>query len=225
MLNHINLIYFQQHIPSKIWDRLVDGINAQLRTVRQARVRATLVPVIDWINNIGNPQLEAFSVRADLGWFQVTASGYYQLGLLITIGNSWLQNNSFSKRTSRGSPNQTRYCLITIRVVFSFSRDLCAKNKISWYEWLSLLIDGSELIGRLMFHCSKIPTVPCNSSEQMQQHQQIANHFLSRKRISGGVSGGILNSVTVESLDYRRGFLFPFSLLLQNTKPIDCQVR
>ncbi|CAN6486871.1 unnamed protein product [Victoria cruziana] len=166
-----------QHIPSKIWDRLVDGINAQLRTVRQARVRATLVPVIDWINNIGNPQLEAFSVRADLGWFQVTASGYYQLGLLITIGNSWLQNNSFSKRTSRGSPNQT----------------------------------------------SKIPTVPCNSSEQMQQHQQIANHFLSRKRISGGVSGGILNSVTVESLDYRRGFLFPFSLLLQNTKPIDCQ--
>ena len=32
----------------------------------------------------GNPQLERHGVRVELGWFQTTASGYYQLGDSVT---------------------------------------------------------------------------------------------------------------------------------------------
>jgi hypothetical protein len=48
-------------------------------------------------------------------------------------------------------------------------------------------------------------------------------HGLSRKRINGGINGGLINEISLESLEYRRDLLFPFSLLLNNTRPVGRQ--
>lgn len=66
---------------------MVAGLNAQLRTVRHGSVRSTLVPVISWIRSHANPQLEFHGVKIELGWFQATASGYYQLGIWVIVGD------------------------------------------------------------------------------------------------------------------------------------------
>lgn len=63
--------------------RMVAGLNAQLHTVRQGSLNSSLSPVISWINTHANPWLSSQSVRVDLAWFQATASGYYQLGLVL----------------------------------------------------------------------------------------------------------------------------------------------
>lgn len=46
----------------------------------------------------------------------------------------------------------------------------------------------------------------------------------SLKRITRGINGGLLNDVTLRSLDFKRDFLFPLSLLLHNTRPVGRQV-
>ncbi|XP_057449726.1 uncharacterized protein LOC130740994 isoform X1 [Lotus japonicus] len=76
-----------QHVPATVWNRLVAGLNAQLRTVRHGSIRVTLGPVVDWINSHANPQLEFHGVKIELGWFQATASGYYQLGIVVAVGD------------------------------------------------------------------------------------------------------------------------------------------
>lgn len=73
------------------------GLNAQLRTVRHGSIRSALVPVIDWINSHGNPQLEFHRVKIELGWFQPTASGYYQLGILVFVGDYSIHNGNYSE--------------------------------------------------------------------------------------------------------------------------------
>lgn len=50
------------------------------------------MPVIDWINSHANPQLEFHGVKIELGWFQATASGYYQLGILVAFGDYYFQD-------------------------------------------------------------------------------------------------------------------------------------
>lgn len=62
------------------------------------------------------------------------------------------------------------------------------------------------------------------STKQIQQIQSSVNPSISRKRLTGGVNGGIINEAALKTLDYRRDYLFPFSLLLQNTRPIGLQV-
>lgn len=74
-----------QHVPTSVWNHLVAGLNAQLRTVRNGFIRSTLAPVIRWIDSHANPQLEFHGVRIDLGWFHATASGYYQLGIWVVV--------------------------------------------------------------------------------------------------------------------------------------------
>lgn len=71
---------------------MVAGLNAQLRTVRHCSIRSALIPVIDWINSHANPQLEFHGVKIELGWFQATASGYYQLGILVAFGDYYFQD-------------------------------------------------------------------------------------------------------------------------------------
>lgn len=95
-----------QHIPPSVWHRFVAGLNAQLRTVRHGSIRSALLPVIRWINSHGNPQLEFHGVRIELGWFQATASGYYQLGILVFVGDFPLNtvNQSISFRSDDESP-------------------------------------------------------------------------------------------------------------------------
>lgn len=79
-------------MPTTVWNRLVAGLNAHLRTVRYGRIWTALVPVIKWLTTHGNPQLEFHGVKIELGWFQATASGYYQLGILVVTGDYTLHD-------------------------------------------------------------------------------------------------------------------------------------
>ncbi|KAK3137334.1 hypothetical protein QOZ80_5BG0450930 [Eleusine coracana subsp. coracana] len=72
-----------QAVPSSIWHRLVAGLNAQLRLVRRGNLKATFLPVLQWLKTHANPALNAYHVRIDLALFQVTALGYCQFGLLV----------------------------------------------------------------------------------------------------------------------------------------------
>lgn len=59
------------------------GLNAQLRLVRRGHLKITFGPVISWLDVYGNPTLARYGVRVDLAWFQPTASGYCQFGLVV----------------------------------------------------------------------------------------------------------------------------------------------
>lgn len=59
------------------------GLNAQLRLVRRGHLRLTFGPVISWLDVYANPILARYGVRVDLAWFQPTASGYCQFGLVV----------------------------------------------------------------------------------------------------------------------------------------------
>ncbi|KAL5748335.1 hypothetical protein ACOSQ2_025632 [Xanthoceras sorbifolium] len=165
-----------QHVPATVWNRLVAGLNAQLRTVRHGSIRSALIPVIDWISSHGNPQLEFHGVKIELGWFQPTASGYYQLGILVFVGDYFLHNVHHSD-----------------------------------------LLDSCDEYPRKLAVCSG------NTHKQPQQSRLSSSHALSRKRITGGVHGGLIDNATLRSLDFKRDFLFPLSLLLHNTRPVGRQ--
>uniref|UniRef100_A0A0E0P5I6 DUF8003 domain-containing protein n=1 Tax=Oryza rufipogon TaxID=4529 RepID=A0A0E0P5I6_ORYRU len=157
-----------QYVSTAIWNRLVAGLNAQLRTVRQGNIRSTLGPVVSWINSHGNPQLERHGVRVELGWFQATASCYYQLGIVVAV------NEHFYK-------------------------------SLHQHDHVSEFIDRSR---------KNI------SSKKLNQDQPCTSYAVSRKRLTGGVNGGIINEGTLKSLECKRDYLFPFSMLLQNCRPI-----
>ncbi|KAG5030118.1 hypothetical protein AAZX31_05G210200 [Glycine max] len=72
-----------QSVPPTIWYRLVAGLNAQLRLVRRGHLKITFGPVISWLDVYANPKLATYGVRVDLAWFQPTASGYCQFGLVV----------------------------------------------------------------------------------------------------------------------------------------------
>ncbi|ONI06251.1 hypothetical protein PRUPE_5G049600 [Prunus persica] len=164
-----------QHVPETVWNHLVAGLNAQLRMVRHGSIRSHLIPVINWINSHANPQLVFHGVRVELGWFQATASGYYQLGILVVVGDYPLQSLHQSDMGDNELPRSNAAC-----------------------------------------------TRKC--SKQMQQNWPFVGHALSVKRITGGINGGLINHTTLRSLDYKRDFLFPLSLLLHNTRPVGRQV-
>lgn len=84
------------------------GLNAQLRTVRHGSIRSHLIPVLNWINSHANPQLEFHGVKVELGWFQATASGYYQLGILVVVGDYPLQNIDQSDVLDRSNSETPR---------------------------------------------------------------------------------------------------------------------
>ncbi|TMW90916.1 hypothetical protein EJD97_015047 [Solanum chilense] len=169
-----------QHVPSTVWNRLVAGLNAQLRTVRHGSIRSALLPVLNWIKSHGNPQIEFHGVKIELGWFQATASGYYQLGILVLAGDHSLYDLTQAENSG--------------------SCDDCS---------------------RLSYR--KVPKIVRRNLKQPQESQQCASHALSRKKITGGMNGGLINDITVQSLDFRRDYLFPCSLLLHNTRPVGRQ--
>ncbi|CAA0825430.1 Unknown protein [Striga hermonthica] len=158
-----------QHVPATVWNRLVAGLNAQLRTVRHGIIRKALCPVINWLATHANPQLDFHGVKIELGWFQATSSGYYQLGILVIAGSSTLHDL-----------HQSEY-------------------------W-----DNSDISSRNL-------GVAANNS------LVYTNHIQSRKKITRGFNGGIINETTLKSLRCKRDFLFPFSLSLLNTRPVGRQ--
>ncbi|KAG6636083.1 hypothetical protein CIPAW_11G086100 [Carya illinoinensis] len=102
-----------QHVPATVWTRLVAGLNAQLRTVRHGSIRSALIPVINWINSHANSQLDFHGVKIELGWFQATASGYYQLGVLVAVGDYSIHNlhpPDLLDRSADESPRQKVAC-------------------------------------------------------------------------------------------------------------------
>jgi len=70
-------------VPSSIWHRLVAGLNAQLRLVRHGNLNTSFLPVFKWLESHANPALNTYRVRVDLAWFQATALGYCQFGLVL----------------------------------------------------------------------------------------------------------------------------------------------
>lgn len=72
-----------QSIPPTIWYRLVAGLNAQLRLVRRGHLKITFSHVVSWLGTHANPTLRTYGVHVDLAWFQSTAFGYCQFGLVV----------------------------------------------------------------------------------------------------------------------------------------------
>ncbi|KAF3340460.1 hypothetical protein FCM35_KLT16231 [Carex littledalei] len=169
-----------QYVSTAIWNRFVAGLNAHLRTVNQRKIRTALGPVLSWISTHGNPQLERCGVRVDLGWFQATASGYYQLGIIVSVNEGFF--------TSLNSPEMPE----------------------------------SSDRSRRSIGASLKATVSRQLQLNQSRPQSMSNTF-SRKRATGGVNGGIINEGTLGSLDYKRDYLFPFTILLQNIRPIGFQ--
>ncbi|KAL2472142.1 hypothetical protein Adt_40278 [Abeliophyllum distichum] len=165
-----------QHVPATVWNRLVAGLNAQLRTVRRGSIRSALVPVINWIGSHGNPQLDFHGVRIELGWFQATASGYYQLGILVVAGDYTLHD-----------------------------------------------LHHSEYLERSDAPSRKVAAIVQSNARHSPECQTYTSHALSRKKITGGINGGLIDEATLKLLGYRRDFFFPFSLLLHNTRPVGRQ--
>ncbi|RVW52364.1 hypothetical protein CK203_072021 [Vitis vinifera] len=50
---------------------------------RRGRLRVTFRPVLRWLETHANPALRVHGVQVDLAWFQSTACGYCQYGLLV----------------------------------------------------------------------------------------------------------------------------------------------
>ncbi|CAI8589076.1 unnamed protein product [Vicia faba] len=165
-----------QHVPATVWNRLESGLNAHLRTVRHGSIRTALGPVIDWINSHANPQLEFHGVKVELGWFQATASGYYQLGVVVTVGEYSIH-------------------------------DLHQSD--TW-------VGTDEAMRKNVAHGRK-------NLQQLQHNWPYMGNSLSLKRITGGINGGLINDATLRSLDFKRDYLFPLSLLLCNTRPVGRQ--
>uniref|UniRef100_A0A803LBH3 DUF8003 domain-containing protein n=1 Tax=Chenopodium quinoa TaxID=63459 RepID=A0A803LBH3_CHEQI len=72
-----------QSVPPTTWYRLVAGLNAHLRLVRRGCLRKSFRPVLRWLESHANPKLKNYALRIDLAWFQATACGYCQYGLLV----------------------------------------------------------------------------------------------------------------------------------------------
>ncbi|CAO2818012.1 unnamed protein product [Amaranthus hypochondriacus] len=74
-----------QSVPPTTWYRLVAGLNAHLRLVRRGCLRKTFRSVLRWLESHANPVLKSYGhgLRIDLAWFQATACGYCQFGLLV----------------------------------------------------------------------------------------------------------------------------------------------
>lgn len=166
-----------QHVPASVWNRLVAGLNAQLRTVRHGSLRTSLRPLVDWISSHANPQLEFHAIKIELGWFQATASGYYQLGILVAVN-----------------------------------------------DYPSHSLNSCDFLDRSSDSSRRNAASAAQSTKQLQPSQTYGSQALSRnRRITGGINGGIINGITLKSLEFKRDFAFPMCLLLRNTRPVDRQ--
>jgi len=60
-----------------------------------------LLPVLNWLNTHANSRLATVGVRVDMAWYQATASGYYQLGLVVNPADELPQSMSDSDDLSQ----------------------------------------------------------------------------------------------------------------------------
>ncbi|CAH9098571.1 unnamed protein product [Cuscuta europaea] len=98
-----------QSVPPTLWYRLVAGLNARLRLVRCGHLRATLSPIINWLETHANPSLRAHGIHIDLTRFHPSASGYHQFGLLLcAVENDLAPSSIDSPRKSLTNEKQPR---------------------------------------------------------------------------------------------------------------------
>lgn len=84
------------------------GLNAQLSLVCRGHLKTTFRHVISWLDIYANPTLSTCGVRVDLAWFQPTASGYCQFGLVVRAAENGnlslsLQNHDESRISEKQS--------------------------------------------------------------------------------------------------------------------------
>ncbi|GAB4837156.1 hypothetical protein Ancab_002067 [Ancistrocladus abbreviatus] len=167
-----------QSVPPTAWYRLVAGLNAQLRLVRRGCLRKTFQPILRWLETHANPVLSNFDLRVDLAWFQATACGYCQYGLLLHAISGNIEHTSAEYRD--GGPQ---------------NEQLSSSNSSP---------RGSS------YH----------KQEPLLNHIQRSNDYFFRPKRS---YGGIMDINSLKMLEERREMLFPFSLILHNTKPVGHQ--
>ncbi|RAL37158.1 hypothetical protein DM860_004080 [Cuscuta australis] len=98
-----------QSVPPTLWHRLVAGLNAQLRLVRCGHLRATLSPIVNWLETHANPSLRAHGIHIDLTRFQPSASGYHQFGLLLcAVDNELVPSSTETPRKSLTNEKQSQ---------------------------------------------------------------------------------------------------------------------
>ncbi|KAJ4765970.1 ephrin type-B receptor [Rhynchospora pubera] len=123
-----------QAIQPTIWYRLVAGLNAQLRLVRRGCLRSTLAPVLNWLETHANPALSHRGVQVDLAWFQATALGYCQLGLVIYAVEGGTLRSPQSDGTVSRPPRNDRSAGDRPALgdaLFSRNRDAIVRKKIT----------------------------------------------------------------------------------------------
>ncbi|AQK90694.1 hypothetical protein Zm00014a_036359 [Zea mays] len=122
-----------QAVPSWIWHRLVAGLNAQLRLVRGGNLKVTFLPVINWLESHANPSLAENGIRVDLAWFQATALGYCQLGLLVYAveGEAALTEPDGSPRVKIEQHTPTQNMLADTQLSQSRIKDALMRKRIT----------------------------------------------------------------------------------------------
>lgn len=95
-----------QAIPPTIWYRLVAGLNAQLRLVRRGHLKITFGHVVSWLETHANPTLCGYGIHVDLAWFQPTASGYSQFGLVVCATENGIAYPSLDAQNTLLLPGQ-----------------------------------------------------------------------------------------------------------------------
>jgi len=97
----------------------VAGLNAHLRLVRRGCFRKTFRPVLKWLESHANPVLENYGLRVDLAWFQGTACGYCQYGLLVYAVDENVEPSSTECHDGRMRAEEpSRYFLFLIAIFF-----------------------------------------------------------------------------------------------------------
>ncbi|ONK80989.1 uncharacterized protein A4U43_C01F24020 [Asparagus officinalis] len=157
-----------QCVPPTIWYRLVAGLNAHLRLVRRGYLRLTLLPVLNWLQTHANPALSSHGVCVNLAWFQATASGYCQFGLVVSTVEK---------------------------------------------ESVATTVDGAGTL----INIDQLSQI-CNTRRDGQACFENREVVLRQK-----INGGTLDSYSLRMLEDRKDILYPFSLIVHNSKPIGQQ--
>ncbi|VAH15264.1 unnamed protein product [Triticum turgidum subsp. durum] len=155
-----------QVVPSSIWHRLVAGLNAQLRLVRHGNLKVTFLPMLKWLETHANPALDTYHVRVDLAWFQATALGYCQYGLVIHAvegeavaaelqGGSRIifdqhslnQNEDADSQLGHSRSNDAYMCKRITGGILNVDNLMTLKDRSDLFHPLSLILHNTKPVG------------------------------------------------------------------------------
>ncbi|VAH03183.1 unnamed protein product [Triticum turgidum subsp. durum] len=155
-----------QVVPSSIWHRLVVGLNAQLRLVRHGNLKVTFLPMLKWLETHANPALDTYHVRVDLAWFQATALGYCQYGLVIHAvegeavaaelqsgsriifdQHSLNQNEDADSQLGHSRSNDAYMCKRITGGILNVDNLMTLKDRSDLFHPLSLILHNTKPVG------------------------------------------------------------------------------